>query len=94
MIDVIREASLNEEKYRVISENGRLLGMRLFRKEVMCGYMNEVLSMLDGDVSNDGLKESIEYCSVEFVDRYRYPLMKSETKCECGVCKELRWIVC
>ena len=88
MIDIIREASLNEGKYRLISENGRLLGMRLFSKEVMCGYMNEVLDMLDS-LAVDGLLESMEYCSISFVDRYRYPLMVSETKCECGVCKDI-----
>ena len=81
---------MNEEKYRLISENGRMLGMKLFRKEVMCGYMNEVLGMLDENVLNDGIKESMEYCDVEFVGRYRYSLLRSEVKCDCLSCKELK----
>ena len=87
---MLEDACKNEWKYRMISENGRMLGMELFRKEVMCGYMNEVLGMLEANVLNDGINESIEYCLVEFVSRNRYPLMKSEMKCECGVCKELK----
>ena len=90
MCDVLRDALRNEEKYLRISENGRKLGMELFRKEVMCGYMNEVLDLLDGSVLNDGIKESMEYCGVEFVGRYRYSLMRSEMKCECLSCKELK----
>ena len=81
---------MNEEKYRSIGENGRILGMKLFRKEVMCGYMNEVLGMLDENVLNDGIKESMEYCGVEFVGRYRYSLLRSEVKCDCLSCKELK----
>ena len=94
MVDVLRDASLNEWKYRAISANGRALGVELFRKEVMCGYMSEVLSMLEECVVRDGIKESIEYSGIEFVRRYRYPLMKSDTKCECSSCKELKWFVC
>ena len=80
---MLRDALMNEEKYRCISENGRMLGMKLFRKEVICDYMTKVLL-------NDGIKESVEYCGVEFVDRYRYSLMTSEVKCECMSCKELK----